>query len=704
MDEKHLGFRIETKRFGRRFSTILLTSILILSLAVTYIPQAKAQQQMEIAYDDDGCEIGTRSFAGRQSAVLFSLPDGWFKAKLLKAKIYIWGSSQVDTKIYVYNRNREREGSLDVTFQPKASGEWVEVDLSLLNLIVDGDFYISLYWSESAANNLSLGCDSDNIQNRSYHISDNWYPQSSKNYMIRAVVELYIPSREPDWSTPDEVIDLDVSADGSIVAAATSEGLKVYDAAGNQLWNWSQTNCTVTAVSVSDDGNVVVAAIQNNTVSSEYRLLFWKDAKTLSGENPAYSWSSVNLGGTIGIEALDVSSDGNQVVAVGTGMNVFYWNGTLGLSGGDNFPWWYDYLGYWLEFVDISDDGDVITILGKYTMGGNGDGEKGVYYDAFVYKNCTSRTGPQQQSYNLTYSFGSAVKCGGIALSDDGLYVVAGVGNYTYFFNTSMTENWAPQWRCSLKEFEWVVAVDISSDGNTVVAVTNEMAASPSNLLIFQNAVSKAGIVSADCEFTLARDYTEHDYIDVSVDGAGSLAAAGTGDYLFAVNASTGEPLWLYNGTYTTVSTFVRVSENGQVIVSAGSEIDSLHFFSLGPKTAVVTFDHVGVGSDYTKPVLNVDGVNYTISSLPASFTWDVGSSHTFEFYEMLYVDGKRYVWKETKGLSTGRSGTITVPGDGGYVNATYKTQYLVTVTASPSEAQGGTFKITFTSCGTTFK
>jgi hypothetical protein len=356
-----------------------------------------------------------------------------------------------------------------------------------------------------------------------------------------------------------------------------------------------------------------------------------------------------------------------------------------------------------LEFVDISDDGDVIAILGKCTMGGNGDGEKGVYYYAFVYKNCTSRTDYQQQSYNLTYSFGSAVECGGIALSDDGRYVVAGVGNYIYFFNTSMTEDWAPQWRYSLKEFEWVAAVDISSDGNTVVAVTNEMFSSPSNLLIFQNAASKTGIVSADHEFTLAGDYTDFDYTDVSIDGAGNLAAAGTGDYLFAVNVSTGEPLWLYNGTYPEVSTFVRVSENGQVIVSAGSEMDSLHFFTLGPKKAVVTFDQVGVSLDYTKPVLNVDGVNYTVSSLPASFTWDVGGNHTFEFYEMLYVDGKRYVWKETKGLSTGRSGTITVPDVGGYVNATYKTQYLVTVTASPSEARGGTFQITFTSCGTTF-
>jgi hypothetical protein len=517
-------------------------------------------------------------------------------------------------------------------------------------------------------------------------------------------VEAQIPRREPDWSTPDEVTDLAVSADGSLIAAATGEGLKVYSGAGSLLWNWSRTNYTVTALSVSDDGNVVVAAIYNNSYDpwGESRLLFWKNAKTLSGENPPYNWSSINLYDPtfyfIIPGSLDVSSNGNQVVVVflrHSWYKVMYWNNTLNLSGDDVFPTWGDSFSADLRVVDMSDDGDVIAMLGS-VLGGD--------QYVYVYENCRSRDGPQNQTYNLNYSLGTAPEKPTLALSDNGQYVATSGywGDYIYFFNTSMVGEWAPQWRCSLKEFEWVAAVDISSDGNTVVAVTNEMVSSPGNLLIFQNAASKTEIVSADHKFTLAGNYTDFDYTDVSIDGAGNLAAAGTGDYLFAVNASTGEPLWLYNGTYPEVSTFVRVSENGQVIVSAGSEIDSLHFFSLGP-TAVVTFDHVGVGSDYTKPVLNVDGVNYTVSSLPTSFTWDVGSSHTFEFYEMLYVDGKRYVWKETKGLSTGRSGTITVPGDGGYVNATYKTQYLVTVTASPSEAQGGTFQITFTSCGTTF-
>jgi hypothetical protein len=47
---------------------------------------------------------------------------------------------------------------------------------------------------------------------------------------------------------------------------------------------------------------------------------------------------------------------------------------------------------------------------------------------------------------------------------------------------------------------------------------------------------------------------------------------------------------------------------------------------------------------------------------------------------------------------------TITVQSRGGYVNATYKTQCLVTVTTSLSDAQGERFQITFASRGTTFQ
>jgi len=101
--------------------------------------------------------------------------------------------------------------------------------------------------------------------------------------------------------------------------------------------------------------------------------------------------------------------------------------------------------------------------------------------------------------------------------------------------------------------------------------------------------------------------------------------------------------------------------------------------------TATVTFDVVGVGSDFTGTVLTVDGTGYGVGDLPVEFTWDIGSEHTFAYGSPLSVsDCKRYVWDSTSGLSTAQSGTITVPEGGGTVTAYYHTEYYLTVKTDP--------------------
>jgi hypothetical protein len=107
------------------------------------------------------------------------------------------------------------------------------------------------------------------------------------------------------------------------------------------------------------------------------------------------------------------------------------------------------------------------------------------------------------------------------------------------------------------------------------------------------------------------------------------------------------------------------------------------------PSTAKVTFSQVGVGTDFTGPVLKVDGVNYTVVDLSKDFTWVIGSEHTFAFYSHFVVNGKRYVWTSTSGLSTEQGGTIIVPADGGVVTGYYKTQFYLTV-VSPYGTPGG--------------
>jgi len=124
-------------------------------------------------------------------------------------------------------------------------------------------------------------------------------------------------------------------------------------------------------------------------------------------------------------------------------------------------------------------------------------------------------------------------------------------------------------------------------------------------------------------------------------------------------------------------------SENPKTIKISGPITETAIFVEQGK----VTFTASGLGSDASGTVLVVDGVGYKHSDLPVSFTWDVGSKHTFEWKSPIGAgSGKRYVWTSTSGLSSARSGTITVPSGGGSVSASYKKQYYLTMQASPSE------------------
>jgi hypothetical protein len=106
-----------------------------------------------------------------------------------------------------------------------------------------------------------------------------------------------------------------------------------------------------------------------------------------------------------------------------------------------------------------------------------------------------------------------------------------------------------------------------------------------------------------------------------------------------------------------------------------------------------VTFDQVGVSSDFTGTVVIIDSVSYSEAQLPISFSWNVGSIHSFAFQSPLVVgaSAKQYVWTSTAGLTSSQGTTITIASYGSIVGD-YKTQYylsVVSVTGSPSPSSG---------------
>jgi hypothetical protein len=100
-----------------------------------------------------------------------------------------------------------------------------------------------------------------------------------------------------------------------------------------------------------------------------------------------------------------------------------------------------------------------------------------------------------------------------------------------------------------------------------------------------------------------------------------------------------------------------------------------------------VTFDIEGCGSDFTGTILTIGGIDYGYGDLPASFWWNEGSTHDFEFRSPLTVDGKRYVWSSTMGLSTSKIGPLTV-SQSGNVTGNYGTQYPLTIATSPPDLE----------------
>jgi hypothetical protein len=101
-------------------------------------------------------------------------------------------------------------------------------------------------------------------------------------------------------------------------------------------------------------------------------------------------------------------------------------------------------------------------------------------------------------------------------------------------------------------------------------------------------------------------------------------------------------------------------------LIAAGAVIAvvAVPAYLLRKQQYCITFAQTGVGADFTDTVVVVDGESY--DKYGASFLWDSGSRHTYEFKSPIVVSRgkqyvKQYVLASTTGLATDQNGILTV-------------------------------------------
>ena len=164
---------------------ILLLMVVIVS-TVCFLPLQEAKASVELAYDDGTAESGLTAEPPIEHAVRFSLQPGWSSAKILIARYFIW--SNPDTfRLHIYGSG-VTDPALDVT--PAGTG-WFVVDLSTYNIVVSGDFYISIEYLSSQGPAIGMDTTSPiDLRTCSREPPELlWEISESSDLMIRAVVD-----------------------------------------------------------------------------------------------------------------------------------------------------------------------------------------------------------------------------------------------------------------------------------------------------------------------------------------------------------------------------------------------------------------------------------------------------------------------------------------------------------------------------------
>ena len=219
----------------------------------------------------------------------------------------------------------------------------------------------------------------------------------------------------------------------------------------------------------------------------------------------------------------------------------------------------------------------------------------------------------------------------------------------------------------SARDGNWEIYV-MNSDGSAQTRLTNN------NSYDTRPCWSPDGIKIL---FQSDRDGNAQIYV-MNADGSGQTRLTNN-------NAADVCPRWSPDGTKIAFQSnrdgnaeiyVMNADGSGQTRLTYNSASDYWPFWQ---SLYLTNFQQIGIGSDFTGNVLNVDNSSYTINQLPASVPWSPGTSHNYSWSSPLTVsDGKCYVWSSTSGLSTEKSGTFIATSKNDSIIANYATQYYV--------------------------
>ena len=115
------------------------------------------------------------------------------------------------------------------------------------------------------------------------------------------------------------------------------------------------------------------------------------------------------------------------------------------------------------------------------------------------------------------------------------------------------------------------------------------------------------------------------------------------------------------------------------VLATGSSSISAYTTFTL-PPFETISFLTSGLGGDTgNSPIVTIDSTQYTSTTLPSSFSWPAGSTHTISIPNAVSAgNGKQYVWASWSDGGA-QTHTYTVPPSNASLTANYVIQWRVT-------------------------